>query len=56
MWGAVWGDHLRNSNTGGFEVYDISNNNITNAAFLGRSAWIGRSWVSATFRALAKPT
>jgi len=26
---------LRNSSTGGFEVYDISNNNITNAAFLG---------------------
>ena len=26
---------LRNANTGGFEVYDISNNQITSAAFLG---------------------
>ena len=26
---------VRNSGTGGFEVYDISNNWITNAAFLG---------------------
>src|SRR5207245_3288689 len=26
---------LRNSKTGGFEVYDIGNNNITNAAALG---------------------
>jgi hypothetical protein len=32
---------LRNSSTGGFEVYDISNNNITNAAFLGA---IGLEW------------
>ena len=32
---------LRNSNTGGFEVYDISNNNITNAAFLGG---VGLEW------------
>jgi len=31
---------LRNS-TGGFEVYDISNNNITNAAFLGA---VGMNW------------
>jgi hypothetical protein len=32
---------LRNSITGGFEVYDISNNNITNAAFLGN---VGMDW------------
>ena len=32
---------LRNSNTGGFEVYDISNNNITNAASLGT---VGLNW------------
>jgi hypothetical protein len=32
---------LRNSGTGGFEVYDISNNNITNAAFLGN---VGLDW------------
>jgi hypothetical protein len=32
---------LRNSTTGGFEVYDISNNLITNAAFLGT---VGLDW------------
>jgi len=32
---------LRNSSTGGFEVYDISNNNITGAAFLGA---VGLDW------------
>src|SRR5204862_7779890 len=32
---------LRNSNTGGFQVYDISNNNITNSAFLGA---VGMDW------------
>jgi hypothetical protein len=32
---------LRNANSGGFEVYDISNNNITNAAFLGN---VGLDW------------
>jgi hypothetical protein len=32
---------LRNSKTGGFELYDISNNNITNAAFLGN---VGLDW------------
>jgi hypothetical protein len=32
---------LRNSKTGGFEVYDISNNNITNAGFLGN---VGLDW------------
>jgi hypothetical protein len=26
---------LRNSKTGGLEVYDINNNAITNAAFIG---------------------
>jgi hypothetical protein len=26
---------LRNSNTGGIEVYDIANNQITNASFIG---------------------
>jgi hypothetical protein len=32
---------LRNSNTGGLEVYDISNNQITGAAFLGT---VGLDW------------
>src|SRR5215475_12321491 len=32
---------LRNSNTGGLEVYDINNNHITNAAFIGT---IGLDW------------
>ena len=32
---------LRNSSTGGFEVYDISNNNITGAAFVGA---VGLDW------------
>src|SRR5439155_22150989 len=32
---------LRNSNTGGLEVYDIANNQITNAAFIGT---IGVDW------------
>ena len=32
---------LRNRNTGGFEVYDISNNNITGAGFLGT---VGLDW------------
>ena len=32
---------LRNSNTGGLEVYDINNKQITNAAFLGT---VGLDW------------
>src|SRR6266436_8340898 len=32
---------LRNSNTGGIEVYDISNNQMTGAAFLGT---VGLEW------------
>jgi hypothetical protein len=32
---------LRNSRTGAFEVYDVSNNNITNAASLGA---VGLNW------------
>ena len=32
---------MRNSNTGGLEVYDISNNNITGAAFMGA---VGLNW------------
>jgi hypothetical protein len=32
---------LRNSNTGGLEVYDIANNQITNAAFIGN---VGVDW------------
>jgi hypothetical protein len=32
---------LRNANTGGLEVYDISNNAITNAAFIGT---VGLDW------------
>jgi hypothetical protein len=32
---------LRNSNTGGLEVYDIANNAITSAAFIGT---IGLDW------------
>src|SRR5262245_10092836 len=35
------GGLLRNSKTGGFEVYDISNNNITNAGLLGN---VGLDW------------
>jgi hypothetical protein len=31
----------RNSNTGGLEVYDIANNQITNAAFIGT---VGLEW------------
>jgi hypothetical protein len=37
---------LRNSSTGGFEVYDIANNNITGAAFLGT---VGLNWQLAGF-------
>ena len=37
---------LRNTNTGAFEVYDISNNNITNAAALGT---VGLNWQVAGF-------
>jgi len=32
---------LRNSSTGGLEVYDINNNAITNAAFIGT---VGLDW------------
>jgi hypothetical protein len=32
---------LRNSSTGGFEVYNISNNSIVNAAFMGT---VGLNW------------
>jgi hypothetical protein len=32
---------LRNSTTGGFQVYDISNNNIYGSAFLGT---VGMDW------------
>jgi hypothetical protein len=32
---------LRNANTGGLEVYDIANNQITNAAFIGT---VGLNW------------
>jgi hypothetical protein len=32
---------LRSANTGGLEVYDIANNAITNAAFIGA---IGLEW------------
>ena len=32
---------LRNVNTGGLEVYDIRNNQITNAAFMGT---VGLNW------------
>jgi hypothetical protein len=37
---------LRNSSTGDFELYDISNNNITNSAFLGT---VGMDWQVAGF-------
>ena len=48
---------LRNSNTGQFEIYDISNNTITTPPPWGRSAWSGRSQASAiSARAPAKPT
>jgi len=32
---------LRNSNTGGLEVYDIANNQLTGAAFIGN---VGVEW------------
>ncbi len=32
---------LRNSNTGGLEVYDIANNQLTGAAFIGN---VGVDW------------
>ena len=32
---------LRNSNTGGVEVYDVANNQITGAAFMGA---VGLNW------------
>jgi len=47
---------LRNANTGGFEVYDIVNNNITRAGFLGN---VGLDWQImgfGNFRASAKRT
>jgi hypothetical protein len=34
---------LRNSNTGGLEVYDIANNQLTGASSLAMSAWNGSS-------------
>jgi hypothetical protein len=34
---------LRNANTGEFEAYDITNNQVTTANSLGRSGWIGQS-------------
>ena len=37
---------LRDSNTGNFEVYDISGNQITNAAALGN---VGLNWMVAGF-------
>ena len=37
---------LRDSNNGNFEVYDISNNNITAAAALGQ---VGLEWMVAGF-------
>jgi hypothetical protein len=37
---------LRNSSTGGFEVYDISNNSIKNAAALGT---VGLNWQAGGF-------
>jgi virginiamycin B lyase len=48
---------LRNGNTGAFQVYDISNNNITNSTCSERSAWIGESRALAVSAAIpAKPT
>jgi len=37
---------LRNSSTGGFQVYNVSNNNITNTGFLGT---VGLNWQAAGF-------
>jgi hypothetical protein len=34
---------LRNSKTGGLEVYDINNNQLTGAAFMCTVGWIGSS-------------
>jgi hypothetical protein len=47
---------LRNSNTGGIEVYDISNNQMTGAALLGT---VGLEWqfrASAISAVSANPT
>jgi len=33
---------LRTSITGGLEVYNINNNKLTGAAFIGPTVWIGR--------------
>jgi hypothetical protein len=47
---------LRDANTGGFQVYDIANNQITGTAFMGTVGWSGRSAASAVFRAAAPVT
>ena len=39
---------MRNSNTGAFELYDISNNTITSAASMGQ---VGLEWMVAGFAA-----
>ena len=47
---------MRNSNTGAFELYDISNNQITNAVAIGQVDWNGRWWASARSTGLAQAT
>ena len=44
---------LRNVNTGAFEVYDIANNQITDAASLGH---VGLEWQLGGFAAAPAPT
>src|SRR4029077_10421333 len=46
---------LRNSKTGGLEVYDIANNQLTGAAFIGTVGWIGNSRGSPRFTQLVRP-
>ena len=48
---------MRNTNTGAFEIYDISNNTITSAAPMGQ---VGLEWQVAGFGSIngagARPT
>ena len=43
---------MRNTKTGGFEVYDIANNQITGAAFIGT---VGLDWQVAGFGPVSGP-
>jgi hypothetical protein len=52
FYGSDTSDMLLRSSTGGFEVYDISNNLITNAAFLGS---VGTNWQVMGFGDFSSP-